>query len=445
MNYKLWKHQKITTDFYAKNKRTFDTSDPGTGKTLSVIHDIDIDQGKVLILCPKSLIDTVWADDIAKYRPELSTSSCYAKDRTLKFSHAAHVYITNIDAATWLGKQKPSFFKGFHTLIIDESTAYKHNRSARSKAVNKIKKHFETRRLLTGTPHAGNISDIWNQMFIVDDGAIFGPSFTRFRQQTMDATQVGPMPNMIKWKNKPDIEEVVAAMMRPVNVRHKFEDCISIPEDFKYVENYYLTPAQQKAYLTMKDSALASLASGDVSAINAAALTTKLLQIASGAVYGDKHSTHLVDTGRYDLIIDLIKQRDHTVCFFNWRHQREQLCLLAEKAGISHCFIDGTVSDKQRLDHVRRFQNGEYEVIFLHPQSAAHGLTFTTANTTIWTSPTYMGDVFLQGNARVRRAGQKRRTETILVQAVGTIEANVYTALESKLSSIEMLQQALET
>lgn len=445
MSYNLWKHQLATTQFYKTSQRTFDTSDPGTGKTLGVIHDLDITQGKILIICPKSLMQTVWADEIAQFRPELSTSVCMAKDRAKKFSHEAHVYITNIDAATWLAKQPPSFFKQFNTLIIDESTAYKHNRSARSKAINKIKKFFGIRRLLTGTPHAGNISDIWNQIFIIDDGEIFGTSFTRFRQMTMDAVQVGPMANMVKWTNKPDIEEIVAAMMRPLNIRHKFTDCISIPEDFTYAENYYLTTPQAKAYKDMKDHAISQLKSGDVNAVNAAALTTKLLQIASGAVYGDNNSSHLVDLGRYELITDLVAQRDHTVCFFNWRHQREHLCKLATKAGISHCFIDGTVSDKQRLEHVRKFQAGKYQVIFLHPQSAAHGITLTKANTTIWASPTYMGDIFLQGNARIRRAGQKRKTETILVRAVGTIEEKVYKLLEGKLSSIEMLQQSLET
>ncbi|RLD48405.1 MAG: hypothetical protein DRI97_18940, partial [Bacteroidetes bacterium] len=102
---------------------------------------------------------------------------------------------------------------------------------------------------------------------------------------TMDSTQVGPMANMVKWRNKQGIEEVVASMMQNMNIRHKFDDCVSIPDDFKYSETYYMPTSQQKAYKTMKATASVMLKKGEVNAVNAAAVTTKLLQIASGAVY----------------------------------------------------------------------------------------------------------------------------------------------------------------
>lgn len=445
MKFTLWKHQQETLDFFKDHIRTLDSSDPGTGKTLGAILSIDPTKGKTLVLCPKSLIDTVWRDDIFKFRPELWVSCAFAKNRQAAFDAEAHVYVTNIDAAVWLGQQKASFFKQFSTLIIDESTAYKHKASKRSRAVNRFKKFFPTRRLMTGTPHAGNISDIWNQIFILDDGALFGKSFVNFRQQTMDSIQTGPQANMVRWENKPGIEETVAAMMRELNIRHKFEDCISIPDDFMYTESYYLTPAQEKAYKTMKQDAVIQLQSKEISAVNAASLLTKLLQIASGSVYDANGVPNLVDVGRYELIIELLKPRDHTVVFFNWRHQREMLVAMAEKEGMSVGYIDGTVPSIRRHQQIKDFQEGKIKVMFLQPQSAAHGITLTKANTTIWTGPTYLGDVFLQGNARIRRAGQLRRTETIRIQAENTFEGEVYKRLESKLSSIKMLQESLET
>ena len=438
----LWKHQQQTKALYDKTKRTFDTSDAGTGKTLPIIADINPSKGKTLIFCPKSLIDSVWADEIHRFRPELRTSSCYASNRTKAFAVDADVYITNNDAVKWV--EKNVNLNEFYALYVDESTDFKHHTSARSKAMKRIKDHFSVRRFLSGTPHAGKISDIWNQVFLIDDGTSLGPSFTRFRQQTMDAIQVGPMANMINWKNKPGIEDVVAMMIAPLNIRHRFEDCISIPEDFRYTENYYMSPQQQKAYNEMKKSAIAQLQSGVVTAVNAAAVTTKLLQIASGAVYDSDNNTKLVDTGRYELIIDLISQRDYSVVFFNWTHQREELMKLAKQRGISTTFIDGSVSVARRQERVADFQSGKYQAIFLHPQSAAHGITLTTGNTTIWASPTYLSDYFIQGNARVRRAGQKRKTETILIQAAYTVEAHVYEALQDKLNSIDLLHKALE-
>lgn len=442
MSITLWKHQQKTADFYNKTNRSFDTSDAGTGKTFPAIADIDPSKGKTLIFCPKSLIHSVWQDEIRKLRPELKVLPCDAVSRN-NFYKNADIYITNNDAVKWV--EKNVNLNDFYTLIVDESSDFKHHTSARSKSLRNIKDYFTVRRLLSATPHAGNISDIWHQVFIVDDGNILGTSFTRFRQQTMDAKQVGPMANMIKWINKPGIEDVVAMMIAPLNIRHKFEDCVSIPEDFRYTENYYLTPQQRKSYDDMRAIAHTQLQTGVVTAVNAASVTTKLLQIASGAVYNSQSEAHLVDTGRYDLIMDLIAQRDHSVVFFNWTHQREQLMELANKRKIIATFIDGSVSNVNRQLRVKEFQEGKYQAIFLHPQSAAHGITLTTGNTTIWASPTYLSDYFIQGNARVRRAGQKRKTETILIQAADTVEEHVYEALEQKLSSIELLHKALES
>ena len=445
VKYKPWQHQKESIKFFSKTNRTLDSSDPGTGKTLAAIMSIEPQKGKTLVLCSKKMTAPERQDDIFKFRPELRVSSAYAKNRQAAFDLDADVYVTNIDAAVWLGTQTAKFFRPFDTLIIDESTAYKHKMSKRSRAVNRIKKFFSTRRLMTGTPHAGNISDLWNQIFILDDGAMFGKSFVNFRQQTMDSIQTGPQANMVRWENKPGIEEIVAAMIRPLNIRHKFSDCISIPENFMYMESYYMTAAQAKAYQIMKDQASVLIKSKQVTAVNAAAMITKLLQIASGAVYDENSKPNLVDVGRYELIIELLKPRDHTIVFFNWRHQREMLVQMAQKEGMSFGFIDGTVSERMRHQQVKDFQAGKTKVIFLQPQSAAHGITLTKANTTIWAGPTYLGDIFLQGIARMCRAGQIRKTETILIMAENTIEKNVYDRLEGKLSSIKLLQESLAT
>ena len=62
-----------------------------------------------------------------------------------------------------------------------------------------------------------------------------------------------------------------------------------------------------------------------------------LLQIASGAVYGDddkgrrRDPTYkLLDQSRYALVADLVEARDHSVVFYNWKHQREELKLAFE-------------------------------------------------------------------------------------------------------------------
>ena len=103
-----------------------------------------------------------------------------------------------------------------------------------------------------------------------------------------------------------------------------------------------------------------------------------------------------------------------------------------------------TPSNK-RADIVERFQAGQLQCIFAHPQSASHGLTLTKANTVIWSSPTYNAEHFQQFNRRIYRAGQTKRTEVICIAARHTWETEVYKKLEKKLTRMEDLLGTLNT
>lgn len=100
------------------------------------------------MLATKSLLESAWKKDFNDFAPDMGVSVAFATNRDKAFQADADVFVTNHDAAKWLAKQSASFFKRFDTLIIDESTAFKHHTSQRSKAVAKISKYFEFRRLL---------------------------------------------------------------------------------------------------------------------------------------------------------------------------------------------------------------------------------------------------------------------------------------------------------
>lgn len=438
----LFDHQNQSISFIRAHERVFDASDPGTGKTRVAVESFAerrMRGGKAaLVLAPKSLVRSAWESEFKKFAPHLVVVPCFAERREESFAKQADVYVTNHDAATWLVKQKHTFFSKFDTLIIDEVGAYKHATSQRSKALNRIKVYFKHRLVLNGTPTPNSVTDIWNQMFILDDGQRLGASFYAFRQAVCTPKQVGPSANMVKWVDKPGASDAVTKLIEDVTIRHKFEDCIDIPSNHQYCVPYTLTPAQQRAYdqMEMAQIALISTASEPtqrmVSAVNAAAVATKLLQIASGAVYEDQNTYHLVDTARYELVLDMAEQRPHTVVFFLWKHQKDYLLEEAKKRGLTYCLIDGSVSDKDKHQAVDYFQKGFYRICFAHPQSAAHGLTLTRGTATIWASPTYNLEHYQQGLKRIYRAGQTMKTETIAVIAQNTIEERVWDALQNK-------------
>lgn len=432
----LFDHQKEDIEFELKHEAVFDTSDPGTGKTRTRLETFSRRRAKgakrLLVIAPKSLLRSAWEQDCTRFTPWLKLQCAYAENREDAFNARADIYVTNHDAVNWLVKQPKSFYKGFSDLVIDESSAFKHHTSDRSKALNKIKDHFEKRTLMTGTPSTNSITDVWNQGFILDNGKRLGSSFYAFRQATQEPKQIGPQPNMVKWIDRPGAEDAVASLLKDITIRHIFEECHSIPANHNYIVPFDMSVKALKAYHELEATAVAQLKTGTISAINAAAVVTKMLQVASGAVYDETGEYHLVDGSRYELIADLVEARKFCVVFFLWKHQRDRLIAEFKKRKITNTLIDGSVSAKKRDEAVSYFQNGFYRVLLAHPASAAHGLTLTKGTSTIWSSPTYNLEHWLQGNRRIYRAGQTEKTETVNVIAPGTIEERVYSVLTAK-------------
>ena len=317
-------------------------------------------------------------------------------------------------------------------VLVHNCTSIKHKDSKRSKAAAKISKYFKYRRLMTGTPTSNGISDIWHQVFILDEGKRLGKSFFGFRSAACQPEQVGPRPNMVKWVDRPGIEGIVGALLKDIVIRHKFEDCVDIPENFKYAVPYSLTKSHRSNYTEMEEEQLLLLKDTAITAVNGGVVYQKLLQIASGAVYDSEGNYTLLDTGRYELVLDLAEARSHSVVFFNWKHQRDLLVAEAEKRSLSFAVYDGQTSDKDRKQIVTDYQKGQYRVLFAHPQSAGHGLTLTKGTATIWASPTYNLEHFAQGWKRVHRIGQTEKTETVVVVAKDTVDEKVWNVLNEK-------------
>ena len=447
---KHFAHQKESLAFMKDKGIVFDMSDPGTAKTRVEIDDFDRNREKgkaMLVIAPKSILQNAWGDDIQEFAPHLKYSIAQAENREEAFDVKADIYITNTDAVKWLATNKAkdkAFWKRFERIAVDESSSYKHHTSARSRALNTIKHHFEIRRAMTGTPNSNTITDIWNQVYYLDDGKRLGSSFYAFRSATCVPEQVGHKTEMLKWHDKPGAEEAVSSMLADITIRHKFEDCVDIPKTFNRVIKFYQAKKQMKAYESMERDAIADMNKGMVSAINAAAVRTKMLQIASGAVYENQNKYHLVDSSRYELVLDLVEERRHSIVFYLWKHQRDEIKRMADVRGISYCVFDGEASDKQRIQMKQQFQAGFFQMILAHPKSAAHGQTWTKATATIWPSPPDDLEWWVQGNRRHARIGQKLKTEIIAILAQNTIEPGIYKKLKLKQARMDNLLELME-
>lgn len=115
---KPFEHQATTTQFILDNPRVLITSDPGTGKTRSVLDAYaQRREGKLLVLAPLSILAASWGDDCDKFQPGLTYAVAYARNRAEAFKADVDIVITNHDAVKWLLKNK-QYLDGFDTLCL---------------------------------------------------------------------------------------------------------------------------------------------------------------------------------------------------------------------------------------------------------------------------------------------------------------------------------------
>lgn len=448
----LYPHQEHIAQFFVDNGRALVFADPGTGKTaavLTALRELKRRTGKrALVFSPKSIMHPAWVRDCQTFTPDMTIAmaDAPAKNRLKAFESGADIVIINHDGAGWL-RENHQLLADFDTLVIDESTAFKNKDAARSKAVAAIRDRFSHRAIMTGTPMSNNLLDIWHQVFLVDDGEHLGSRYYAFRSATHEPVPVTRDIN--DWVPLEGAIEVVADLIAPICLRYKLEDCVDMPEHVMTHRLITLSPALRKQYHAMQEKAVLAIENGEyVEAVHAASQVNKLLQIASGAVYGGEGQAYQLAPERYDLIASLVEERqDPCIIGFSWKHQREGIIQALERAGIDEfAVLDG--DHNRNVDQlVQDFQAGHYRALLAHPQTAGHGLTLTRAKTTIWASPIYNAELFEQLNRRIYRTGQNARTETIVIAAEDTMDtlalARLTGRIEQQTTGLDLLQMLM--
>ena len=184
-----------------------------------------------------------------------------------------------------------------------------------------------------------------------------------------------------------------------------------------------------------------------ITAVHAASALNKLLQLSLGSAYADTGEVVEFDaSARLEAMLGVIQESSHkTVVFAPFKHTIKLIAATLDKAGISVDTINGDVPLNKRTEIFRRFQEtDDPQVLVIQPQSAAHGVTLTAASTIIWYGPTMSVETYLQGNARIHRAGQTNKT--FVVRLCGSdVERKIYAALDKKELAQEKLLEMYES
>jgi SNF2 family DNA or RNA helicase len=240
--------------------------------------------------------------------------------------------------------------------------------------------------------------------------------------------------SQFRWAIKPHASDTVFNILQPA-IRFTKEECLDLP-DMTYTNRHVeLTRQQKKYYDMLRKRMTMTVGDDEVTAMNAAIIMNKLLQISAGAVYTDEGDTLEFDIKhRYKVLKEVVDESSQKVLIFvPFKHTIDILTDKLRNDGISTEVIRGDVPVTKRTDIFKRFQNTpDPRVLVIQPQSAAHGVTLTAANTVVWWGPTSSLETYAQANARVHRSGQKHRCTVVQLQG-SAVEKRIYSLLNNRI------------
>ena len=430
--YAPFDHQKKTAAFLTMHPRAFCFNEQGTGKTASAIWAADflMKQGKIkraLVICPLSIMDSAWRDDFFTFAPHRSVDVAYGESKKRKeiIRQGADFVVINYDGVEIVYDEIAK--GGFDLVIIDEATHYKNAQSKRWKILNKLMTDDTWLWMMTGTPAAQSPLDAYGLAKLINPLSV-PRFFGSFRDMVMTKA------SQFRWVIKPSASALVFNALQPA-IRFTKEECLDLP-DMTYVKRQVeLTRQQKKYYDILKKRMVMEINGDEVSAVNAAVIINKLLQISAGAVYTDEGDTLEFDIKhRYKVLREVIDESSQKVLIFvPFKHTIDILTDKLRADGITTEVIRGDVPVARRTDIFKRFQEAhDPRVLVIQPQAAAHGVTLTAANTVVWWGPTPSLETYAQANARVHRAGQKHPCTVVQLQG-STVEKRVYSLLDKRI------------
>jgi hypothetical protein len=317
--------------------------------------------------------------------------------------------------------------------VVDEFSMFKNHRSNRSQAARAILSSLDYLWLLSGTPTPNGPLDAYGPAKIMNNAN--GESFKSYESRTMwPISQFKSVP-------RKGSHETALAMLQPA-VRFKMVDCVDVPPILPaQLIDVEMTPEQKKSYKEMKNEAVMLVENGVISAVNEAALRSKLIQIACGAVYENRPEgrvVHRLDARpRLAAVEELIEWNGSKVIVLAPLTGVLELLydhftsLKVDGAQRYKCgLINGQVKLKQRNEIIRDFQEGELDILFADPGTMSHGLDLSVSKLLVWFCLPDKTEQYLQANERIR--GPKQTQPTLVAQLAATpTEREIYRRLEA--------------
>lgn len=441
-------YQNLAADFIYEHDRAMVLAPVGAGKTAITLTGMwEMWRDKVvdrwLVLAPKRVCTDVWPVEAPKWAPMLSVAVAVGtpKQRLAALKSKAQVVVTNYDNIQWLTEQfKADKTLAFDGIVFDELTKLKNPSGARFKALLKIMEPMKVRWGLTGSFTSNGLEDVFGQCKIIDQ-SLLGRSKGAFMQQYFLLNSYAGFDD---WTPRPGALELVMKKIRPATF-------VLEPGEYKdklppcHAVELRVDLGDRLPYETMKKDFVVQLKASETDyvqalAMNAAVVTQKLQQMASGFVYTPDAATGQqavwFSPHKFDALDDLLDENQHanTILVYNFQEELAEL-----KRRYKHLV---TLDDDNAIG---RWNAGSVRLLAVHPKSAGHGLNLQHGgNHMVFLSLPWSLELYEQTVGRLHRSGQTKDVWVYILMGKDTVDEKIWGALHDKRALAEVALESLK-
>lgn len=392
---------------------------------------------RVLVIAPKRVAEDTWTREHAKWdhlkHLRISRVLGSPEQRRQALRRDADVYVIGRDNVVWLIEQCRQSWP-FDMVVIDELSSFKNPQAKRFRALRKVMPRVGRVVGLTGTPSANGLMDLWSEIYLLDRGERLGKTLGAYRETYFrPGARSGYV--VYKWEPIRGAQERIQAAIGDICISMSASDYLKLPKRIDNRILVKLSPQEMQQYKTMEAEQLLHIDDEDVVALSAAAVMTKLLQIANGSVYSADGNVVRLHQAKLEALLEIIDTTDGPVLvFYSYKHDLSTI--LAAVPGARTLNSPEDIAD---------WNAGKVRVFLAHPASVGYGLNLQVGgHVIVWYGLTWSLELYQQANARLYRQGQEKPVIIHHLIAEGTVDEQVMDALEAKDTSQAALMAALK-
>lgn len=407
--------------------------------TLTAIKELieDFAVSKVLVIAPKRVAEDTWTREHEKWDhlSGLTVSRVLGtpQQRVRALSRKADVYVISRDLVQWIVQRYGRLWP-FDMVVVDELSSFKNPQAKRFRALRQVLPYIERVVGLTGTPSPNGLMDLWAEVYLLDRGERLGRTLGWYREKWFKpAVQVGYV--VYKWAALKGAEEEIRKRIGDICVSMSAADYLELPDRIDREVPVRLSESEMEQYRKMEQEQLLQVQDETVVALNAAAVMSKLLQIANGRAYTDERGVVQIHDAKAEALAEIVDVSDSPVLvFYSFRHDLEA--------------IKAKIPEARELggpETIAAWNQGTVPVLLAHPASVGYGLNLQDGgHVIVWYGLTWSLELYQQANARLHRQGQTRPVIVHHLIAEGTVDEQVMKALKLKDTSQAALLAALK-